>query len=93
MPVTDGTGTACRSKVRVIAGRTRVGPATMDNHQVRALLMGGQARVFHSVAEFNRDTHLLTLPEAAAAAALESREVACVVATPDLPIVDMGITF
>ena len=33
----------------------------MANHQVRALLMGGQACVFYGAAEFSRDTDLLIL--------------------------------
>jgi hypothetical protein len=36
----------------------------MAAHQVRALLMGGQACVFYGAAEFSRDTDLLLLSEA-----------------------------
>jgi hypothetical protein len=36
----------------------------MAAHQVRALLMGGQACVFYGAAEFSRDTDLLILAEA-----------------------------
>jgi hypothetical protein len=35
----------------------------MAAHQVRALLMGGQACVFYGAAEFSRDTDLLILLE------------------------------
>jgi hypothetical protein len=35
--------------------------------QVRALLMGGQACVFHGAAEFSRNTDLLVMAEAARA--------------------------
>jgi hypothetical protein len=37
----------------------------MQTHQVRALLMGGQACVFYGAAEFSRDTDLALLPDAA----------------------------
>ena len=37
----------------------------MATHQVRALLMGGQACVFYGAAEFSRDTDLLLLSDAA----------------------------
>ena len=37
----------------------------MAGHQVRALLMGGQACVFYGAAEFSRDTDLLILADAA----------------------------
>ncbi len=37
--------------------------STMVAHQVRALLMGGQACVFYGAAEFSRDTDLLILAE------------------------------
>jgi len=36
----------------------------MAAHQVRALLMGGQACVFYGAAEFSRDTDLLLLSDA-----------------------------
>ena len=36
----------------------------MAAHQVRALLMGGQACVFYGAAEFSRDTDLLILADA-----------------------------
>lgn len=35
----------------------------MAAHQVRALLMGGQACVFYGAAEFSRDTDLLILAD------------------------------
>jgi hypothetical protein len=35
----------------------------MASHQVRALLMGGQACVFYGAAEFSRDTDLLLRAE------------------------------
>ena len=44
----------------------------MANHQVRALLMGGQACVFYGAAEFSRDTDLLILADAANLARLEA---------------------
>ena len=37
----------------------------MATHQVRALLMGGQACVFYGAAEFSRDTDLAILADAA----------------------------
>jgi hypothetical protein len=37
----------------------------MASHQVRALLMGGQACVFYGAAEFSRDTDLLILADPA----------------------------
>jgi hypothetical protein len=37
--------------------------STMAKHQVRALLMGGQACVFYGAAEFSRDTDLAVLAE------------------------------
>jgi PHD/YefM family antitoxin component YafN of YafNO toxin-antitoxin module len=37
--------------------------STMAKHQVRALLMGGQACVFYGAAEFSRDTDLAILAE------------------------------
>lgn len=43
----------------------------MANHQVRALLMGGQACVFYGAAEFSRDTDLLILADSANLARLE----------------------
>ena len=43
----------------------------MQTHQVRALLMGGQACVFYGAAEFSRDTALALLPDAANLARLE----------------------
>ena len=39
--------------------------SSMQTHQVRALLMGGQACVFYGAAEFSRDTALALLPDAA----------------------------
>jgi len=36
--------------------------STIRAHQVRALLMGGQACVFYGGAEFSRDTDLAVLP-------------------------------
>ncbi len=44
----------------------------MASHQVRALLMGGQACVFYGAAEFSRDTDLLILADAANLARLEA---------------------
>ena len=38
--------------------------STMAAHQVRALLMGGQACVFYGAAEFSRDTDLVLLSDA-----------------------------
>ncbi|UCG47135.1 MAG: hypothetical protein JSU94_16760, partial [Phycisphaerales bacterium] len=43
----------------------------MAGHQVRALLMGGQACVFYGAAEFSRDTDLLILADAANLARLK----------------------
>jgi len=37
----------------------------MRAHRVRALLMGGQARVFYGAAEFSRDTDLAIVADAA----------------------------
>ena len=39
--------------------------STMAAHQVRALLMGGQACVFYGAAEFSRDTDFAIHPDAA----------------------------
>jgi hypothetical protein len=44
----------------------------MVSHQVRALLMGGQACVFYGAAEFSRDTDLLILADAANLARLKA---------------------
>jgi len=44
----------------------------MANHQVRALLMGGQACVFYGAAEFSRDIDLLLLADGANLARLEA---------------------
>ncbi|MCU0915542.1 MAG: hypothetical protein MUC88_13385 [Planctomycetes bacterium] len=44
----------------------------MASHQVRALLMGGQACVFYGAAEFSRDTDLLILADTANLARLEA---------------------
>lgn len=44
----------------------------MADHQVRALLMGGQACVFYGGAEFSRDTDLLILADTANLARLEA---------------------
>jgi hypothetical protein len=44
----------------------------MADHQVRALLMGGQACVFYGAAEFSRDTDLLILADAVNLARLEA---------------------
>ena len=44
----------------------------MAGHQVRALLMGGQACVFYGAAEFSRDTDLLVLADPANLARLEA---------------------
>jgi hypothetical protein len=44
----------------------------MAGHQVRTLLMGGQACVFYGAAEFSRDTDLLILADAANLARLEA---------------------
>jgi len=44
----------------------------MASHQVRALLMGGQACVFYGAAEFSRDTDLLILADAANMVRLEA---------------------
>lgn len=45
----------------MIPSRIRKVLSTMAAHQVRALLMGGQACVFYGAAEFSRDTDLLIL--------------------------------
>ena len=37
--------------------------STLSTHQVRYLLMGGQACVFYGAAEFSRDTDLLLLSD------------------------------
>ena len=47
----------------------------MGAHQVRALLMGGQACVFYGAAEFSRDTDLLVLADAENLQRLEQFEL------------------
>ncbi|MBN2316151.1 MAG: hypothetical protein JXM79_19650 [Sedimentisphaerales bacterium] len=64
--------TIYRSEVRLIPNRIRKVLSTMANHQVRALLMGGQACVFYGAAEFSRDTDLLILADAANLERLEA---------------------
>ena len=56
----------------MIPSRIRKVLSTMAGHQVRALLMGGQACVFYGAAEFSRDTDLLILADAANLARLEA---------------------
>jgi hypothetical protein len=56
----------------LIPSRIRKVLSTMADHQVRALLMGGQACVFYGAAEFSRDTDLLILADAANLARLEA---------------------
>ena len=58
----------------------------MASHQVRALLMGGQACVFYGAAEFSRDTDLLILADAAnlerLEAALQDLQAECIAVPP-----------
>jgi hypothetical protein len=56
----------------LIPSRIRKVLSTMAGHQVRALLMGGQACVFYGAAEFSRDTDLLVLANAANLSRLEA---------------------
>jgi len=56
----------------LIPSRIRKVLSTMAGHQVRALLMGGQACVFYGAAEFSRDTDLLVLADAANLSRLEA---------------------
>jgi hypothetical protein len=59
---------------------------TMAAHQVRALLMGGQACVFYGAAEFSRDTDLAILADAAnwkrLMSALAELQAECVAVPP-----------
>jgi hypothetical protein len=64
--------TICKSEVRLIPSRIRKVLSTMADHQVRALLMGGQACVFYGAAEFSRDTDLLILADPANLARLNA---------------------
>jgi hypothetical protein len=61
----------------------------MAAHQVRALLMGGQACVFYGAAEFSRDTDLLLLSEAdnleRLRHALRELQAACIAVPPLAP--------
>jgi hypothetical protein len=58
----------------------------MASHQVRALLMGGQACVFYGAAEFSRDADLLVLADAAnlerLEAALRELQAQCIAVPP-----------
>ena len=58
----------------------------MGAHQVRALLMGGQACVFYGAAEFSRDTDLLVLADAENLqrldAAFRELQAECIAAPP-----------
>ena len=71
-PAASCGSTICKSEVRLIPSRIRKVLSTMAGHQVRALLMGGQACVFYGAAEFSRDTDLLILADAANLARLEA---------------------
>lgn len=60
--------------------------STMAKHEVRALLMGGQACVFYGAAEFSRDTDLAVLANAdnwtRLKAALEELNAECIAVPP-----------
>ena len=62
-PAASYGNTICKSEVRLIPSRIRKVLSTMADHQVRALLMGGQACVFYGAAEFSRDTDFLILAD------------------------------
>ena len=51
-------------EARLIPNPIRKVLSTMAAHQVRALLMGGQACVFYGAAEFSRDIDLLLRSDA-----------------------------
>ena len=54
----------------------------MASHQVRALLMGGQACVFYGAAEFSRDADLPNLADAGNLERLEAAQGKQVIAGP-----------
>src|SRR3954452_12654152 len=57
-------GNISQWEVRLIPNPIRRVLSTMAAHQVRALLMGGQACVFYGAAEFSRDTDFAILADA-----------------------------
>ena len=56
--------------------------SSIQKYRVRALLMGGQARVFYSAAKFSRDTDLAILADAAKPQPTCAKRVECVELAP-----------